>query len=163
AVDPVDDCTFWYTQQYYATTSLAGWSTFIGWFKFPTCGGPAPAASVSDASVSEAPVGSSSVADFTVSLNSPPTQAVSVKYATAAARAAAPPGAPFTVSLPAPPTPAVSVKYTTADGTAKAANGDYVALPLTVLPFAAGEQTKTVPVTVNRHNGAGPNGTFNLV
>ncbi len=37
AVDPRDDCTFWYTQEYYATTSSAGWQTRIGSFKFPSC------------------------------------------------------------------------------------------------------------------------------
>ena len=35
-VDPVDDCTFWYTQEYYATTSSFNWRTRIGNFKFPT-------------------------------------------------------------------------------------------------------------------------------
>jgi hypothetical protein len=40
AVDPTDDCTFWYTQEYYATSSAAGWQTRIGSFKFPTCGAP---------------------------------------------------------------------------------------------------------------------------
>jgi hypothetical protein len=38
-VDPADDCTFWYTQEYYATTSSAGWQTRIGAFRFPSCGG----------------------------------------------------------------------------------------------------------------------------
>jgi hypothetical protein len=40
-VDPGDDCTFWYTQEYYATTgSLAGigWQTRIASFRFPSCG-----------------------------------------------------------------------------------------------------------------------------
>ena len=37
AVDPVDDCTFWYTQEYYETTSDRGWQTRIGSFKFPGC------------------------------------------------------------------------------------------------------------------------------
>ena len=37
AVDPSDDCTFWYTGEYYATTSSAGWSTRIGAFKIPSC------------------------------------------------------------------------------------------------------------------------------
>ncbi len=37
SVDPTDDCTFWYTQEYYATTSSAGWSTRIGKFRFPQC------------------------------------------------------------------------------------------------------------------------------
>ncbi len=36
-VDPVDDCTFWYTQEYYATTGSFNWRTRIGNFKFPNC------------------------------------------------------------------------------------------------------------------------------
>src|SRR5262249_9302475 len=36
-VDPVDDCTFWYTQEYYDTTSSFNWRTRVGKFKFPTC------------------------------------------------------------------------------------------------------------------------------
>src|ERR1700733_1652766 len=36
-VDPVDDCTFWYTGPYYKTSSLEGWSTIITSFRFPTC------------------------------------------------------------------------------------------------------------------------------
>lgn len=38
-VDPNDDCTFWYTQEYYATTGT-NWQTRIGSFKFPACGAP---------------------------------------------------------------------------------------------------------------------------
>lgn len=37
-VDPVDDCTFWYTQEYYQTTGTFNWRTRIGSFKLPTCG-----------------------------------------------------------------------------------------------------------------------------
>jgi len=36
-VDPVDDCTFWYTQEYYTVTSSFNWRTRIGNFKFPGC------------------------------------------------------------------------------------------------------------------------------
>jgi len=36
-VDPDDDCTFWYTQEYYAATSSAGWQTRVGSFRFPGC------------------------------------------------------------------------------------------------------------------------------
>jgi hypothetical protein len=36
-VDPVDDCTFWFTQEYYAATSKNGWSTRVGKFKYPGC------------------------------------------------------------------------------------------------------------------------------
>lgn len=39
AVDPVDDCTFWYTQEYYATIGNAPWQTRIGSFTFPSCQG----------------------------------------------------------------------------------------------------------------------------
>lgn len=38
-IDPVDDCTFWYTQEYFATTgSQFNWRTRVGSFKFATCG-----------------------------------------------------------------------------------------------------------------------------
>jgi hypothetical protein len=37
-IDPSDDCTFWYTQEYQATTQSANWNTRIGSFKFPSCG-----------------------------------------------------------------------------------------------------------------------------
>jgi hypothetical protein len=36
-VDPADDCTFWYTQQY--MPSNGNWATYVGSFAFPTCGG----------------------------------------------------------------------------------------------------------------------------
>lgn len=39
-VDPIDDCTFWYTNEYYATSSSTGWSTRIASFKFPECDAP---------------------------------------------------------------------------------------------------------------------------
>src|SRR5437764_2971846 len=38
SVDPSDDCTFWYANEYFATTSDRGWKTRIGSFKFPGCG-----------------------------------------------------------------------------------------------------------------------------
>jgi hypothetical protein len=39
AVDPRDDCTFWYTQEYYQTTGSFNWSTRISAFKFDNCKG----------------------------------------------------------------------------------------------------------------------------
>ncbi|HKA18089.1 MAG TPA: hypothetical protein VKN18_07195 [Blastocatellia bacterium] len=36
SIDPSDECTFWYTQEYYETTGIS-WRTRIGSFKFPTC------------------------------------------------------------------------------------------------------------------------------
>ncbi len=40
AVDPVDDCTFWYTQEYYEVVGTAPWQTRIASFQFPSCLGP---------------------------------------------------------------------------------------------------------------------------
>ena len=37
-VDPTDDCTFWFTEEYEKTTGWFNWSTAIGSFKFPGCG-----------------------------------------------------------------------------------------------------------------------------
>jgi hypothetical protein len=41
-VDPTDDCTFWYVNEYYTAegqaTSAAGWQTRIASFKLPGCG-----------------------------------------------------------------------------------------------------------------------------
>ena len=42
-VDPIDDCTFWFTTEYYSATASFNWRTRIGSFRFPTCGGaPTP-------------------------------------------------------------------------------------------------------------------------
>ena len=42
SVDPADDCTFWYTNEYYSSAtngSTGNWQTRIGSFKFPSCVG----------------------------------------------------------------------------------------------------------------------------
>ena len=36
-VDPVDNCTFWYTNEYYPVSSNMQWQTRIGSVKFPNC------------------------------------------------------------------------------------------------------------------------------
>lgn len=37
AIDPVDDCTFWYTTEYLQTSGTFNWNTRIASFKFPGC------------------------------------------------------------------------------------------------------------------------------
>ena len=44
-LDPTDDCTFWFTTEYYATTSTGGWRTRIGSFSLPGCS-PSPRATI---------------------------------------------------------------------------------------------------------------------
>ncbi|WP_267225534.1 hypothetical protein [Dyella silvae] len=36
-IDPVDDCTFWYTNEYLRTTGAFNWNTRLESFKFSTC------------------------------------------------------------------------------------------------------------------------------
>ncbi|MBA3726849.1 MAG: PKD domain-containing protein, partial [Armatimonadetes bacterium] len=38
-VDPVDDCTFWFTTEYFEATDapVGAWHTRVGSFKFPSC------------------------------------------------------------------------------------------------------------------------------
>lgn len=60
SVDPVDDCTFWYTQEYYNGMSSAGWQTRVGSFQLAGCGTtppptePPPATSIHVASLTGA-------------------------------------------------------------------------------------------------------------
>jgi hypothetical protein len=45
SIDPSDDCTFWYNNEYYPVSSPQGWNTRIGSFRFPGCvaaGTPTP-------------------------------------------------------------------------------------------------------------------------
>ncbi|HEX9736841.1 MAG TPA: hypothetical protein VGG06_33155 [Thermoanaerobaculia bacterium] len=42
SVDPVDDCTFWYTQEYYENTASFDFKTRVGAFGGPSCGAAPP-------------------------------------------------------------------------------------------------------------------------
>jgi hypothetical protein len=83
-VDPVDDCTFWYTQEYYAVTSPFGWQTRIGSFALPGCSSTPPPSlpmvtiSASPATASEAGLTS---AAFTVTRNGDTTDPLTLSYA----------------------------------------------------------------------------------
>ena len=48
-IDPSDDCTFWYTNQYQPSNGSFNWATFIGSFRLSTC------STTSDFSVSASP------------------------------------------------------------------------------------------------------------
>ena len=51
-VDPSDDCTFWYTNQYEKVNGSFNWSSHIGSFVFSNCGGGAPTVTLSTAKLS---------------------------------------------------------------------------------------------------------------
>ncbi len=38
SIDPVDDCTFWYVNEYYPVTAATAFTLRVGAFKFPDCG-----------------------------------------------------------------------------------------------------------------------------
>jgi len=70
-VDPVDDCTFWYTQEYIKTTGSFNWATRIANFKFANCGSTTPdftiSASPSSVTVQQGNNGTSTIS--TTALN----------------------------------------------------------------------------------------------
>jgi len=41
-IDPADDCTFWYANEYIPANGTFNWKTRIASFKFPSCGGTTP-------------------------------------------------------------------------------------------------------------------------
>lgn len=68
SVDPVDDCTFWYTTEYLKANGSFNWSTHIGSFKFPSCGGPAQADFTLGASPTSQSVNPGSNASYNVTV-----------------------------------------------------------------------------------------------
>lgn len=58
AIDPVDDCTFWYTEEYQAVSGGFDWHTAVGTFSFPGCGSTTPDFTLSATNASVAPGGS---------------------------------------------------------------------------------------------------------
>ncbi len=68
-VDPADDCTFWYTQEYIPSTGSFNWNTRISNFIFPNCGNGSGATAVLSASkltFAKTPIGQTT--DLTVTL-----------------------------------------------------------------------------------------------
>jgi hypothetical protein len=75
-VDPVDDCTFWYTTEYIQVTGERTWRTRIGSFKFPSCApvsptpiptatGPVPSPSAPAATPTACPIGATYTGSIT--------------------------------------------------------------------------------------------------
>jgi uncharacterized membrane protein len=63
-IDPSDDCTFWYTNEYIPSNGAFNWRTRIGSFKFSTCGGTGDfsiSASPSSVSVAQGSSGTSTI------------------------------------------------------------------------------------------------------
>jgi subtilase family serine protease len=80
AVDPADDCTFWYTQQYYASTSDSGWQTRIATFSFPSCGATGTLPRVTVTATSAAREQDLAPGGFTVARTGSTTEPLAVFY-----------------------------------------------------------------------------------
>jgi subtilisin-like proprotein convertase family protein len=79
SVDPADDCTFWYTNEYIPAGTVQ-WRTRVGTFKFDTCQIPiVPAISITDAAVSEGNSGTKNI-PFLLTLSAASTVDVTVNY-----------------------------------------------------------------------------------
>ncbi len=65
SIDPIDDCTFWYTGQYLKANGSFNWSTRIASFKMPNCGSVGTALTIS-AQPANVTVAAGSTASFSV-------------------------------------------------------------------------------------------------
>ena len=64
-VDPVDDCTFWYTNEYLKISGTFNWSTRIASFKFPGCTSSPPVLTTITVSPATATVPTGGTQQFT--------------------------------------------------------------------------------------------------
>src|SRR5271165_1190749 len=146
ALDAADDCTFWYTDEYYTVTASFDWSTRLASIKFPNCGPPPPdfsiAASPASLSIQQGNQGTSTI-----------TTTISNGFNSAISLSASGAPAGTTVSfnpqtIPAPGSGNSTVTITVGSGTP---TGSY---PLTVTGSGGGiKQTTTVTLTVTAASG----------
>ena len=152
AIDAADDCTFWYTNQYYTVTASFDWSTRLASIKFPGCGSPPPpdfAISASPASLSIAQ-GNQGTSTITTTISDGFNSAISLSAS----------GVPSgtTVSFNPNPIPAPGAGSSTMTITVGSSTptGTY---PITVTGNGGGiQQNTTVTLTVTA--GAQPNFTI---
>ncbi len=136
-VDPVDDCTFWYTNEYYQTTSQFNWRTRIGNFKFDQCGTPGFTLNPSPQSQS---VCAGTPATFDVDVGS--VSAFDSPVTLSASGNPSPSTATFAPN-PVPSLPGVSTL--TIDNTSGVADGTY---PIQISGTATGAADKTANVSL---------------
>ncbi|HEX9076854.1 MAG TPA: hypothetical protein VF932_13805 [Anaerolineae bacterium] len=73
SVDPVDDCTFFYTTEYLKSSGTFNWSTRIASFKFPSCGSaPVPTPTNTSTPTATVPPAATSTATATATATLPP-------------------------------------------------------------------------------------------
>jgi hypothetical protein len=154
SVDPSDDCTFWYANEYFASTSDRGWRTRIGSFKFPGCGVPVvPAPTITSFSPPSGPVGSSVTITGT---NFTGATSVTLRFVNAAFTVNSP--TQITATVPSTGYPDNRWRVTTPGGTATSTNVFYITAapaPPTVSSFTPTSGPVGTSVTINGTNFTG--------
>ncbi|HYK99546.1 MAG TPA: IPT/TIG domain-containing protein, partial [Candidatus Acidoferrales bacterium] len=133
AVDPADDCTFWYTNEYLKANGSFNWSTRIASFTLPGCASPDFSLVVSPTSQNATPGASTS---YTVTI----TQLSGFSGAVTLSASGLPSGASGSFS----PNPATSGSTLTVTTTASTPTGSY---PFTVTG-TSGSLTHTASATL---------------
>ncbi|MFI1203305.1 hypothetical protein ACH4VR_28380 [Streptomyces sp. NPDC020883] len=97
AVDPADDCTFWYTNEYIPSNGSYNWHTRLASFTLPNCGSSTP--SNTPSAPSNNPSTSSNDFSLAVSPASPSTTAGSRATTTVSTRVTSGPAQPVSLSV----------------------------------------------------------------
>jgi hypothetical protein len=148
-VDPVDDCTFWYTTEYMKTTGTFNWNTRIANFKFSGCGGAATPDFSLSASPSSLAVTQGSSGNSTITVTPSGGFTGSVSLSTSALPAG------VTASFGTNPTTGTSVVTFTASSTATTGTST-----ITITGVSGSlSHTTTISLTINPTGG----GTTNLI
>ena len=153
-VDPTDDCTFWYVNEYIPSNGNFNWHTRIGSFKFPSCGGTTP----DDFSISANPAsltlaqGANGSSTISTAVTSGSAQTVSL------ALSGAPSGATATLN---PTSVTAGNSSTLAVNVGTASPGSYT-LTITGTGSSTGspQHSATVGLTVTSSGGGVFNGGF---
>jgi subtilase family serine protease len=82
AIDPVDDCTFWYTNEYLPSNGSFNWATRIASFSFPSCGSSLPDIDTAPASLAFGNVNQGSSKDLAVTVRNIGTATLNVTSTT---------------------------------------------------------------------------------
>ena len=161
AVDPSDDCTFWYTNQYLPANGTLTWRTRIASFKFPGCG-----TATDDFSIAATPAsvsvgqGSSAATTISTAVTSGAAQTVDLSLTGLPAGATATftpasitSGGSSTLTLTAAATTAPGIYALTVTGSGSSAH-HATAVNMTVLPPGNGFSITAIPATLSVVQGS---------
>jgi hypothetical protein len=153
-IDPVDDCTFWYTQEYMKTNGTFNWNTRIANFKFPSCGGAPDFTLGTSPSSLTVTQGSSGTSTITVtSLNS-------FSSATTLSASGLPSGvtAAFSTNPVTPPANGSATSTLTLTASSTATTGTATV----TITGTSGSTTHTTPITLTVNVAASPDFTIGV-